>query len=322
MAKTKSELLSEATDLGLEVTTKNTIAEIKEAITAAESKPAESDEPALAKAGKRSAKAVREADEEREKEERKASDTQSDEPVKKTKPVKPTRTRLERRSKNYKQAAKLIDKTKDYSIKDAIKLAKETSTTKFDATVELHVRLDVDPKQADQNIRGTVVLPAGTGQTLRVAVFAEGDDVKKAKDAGADIALGDELLQQLEKEQIDFDVLISTPKNMAKLGKFARVLGPKGLMPNPKSGTVTTDVAKAVTEAKAGKVEYRVDSAGIVHSVVGKVSFKEEDLVENMRAVLTAIKNAKPANVKSTYVQSVYATTSMGPSVKIAISEV
>ena len=271
----------------------------------------------VAKAGKRSAKAVKEAEEKQAKEERKAKDETTTD-AKPKKQAKPARSRLERRGKKYQETVKDIDKTKEYTLEEAIKLAKKTSTTKFDATVELHARLNVDPKQADQNIRGTVVLPAGSGKTARVAVFAEADDVKQAKAAGADIAESDEFLQKLDKEQIDFDVLIATPKMMAKLGKYARVLGPKGLMPNPKSGTVTTDVAKAVKESKGGKVEYRVDSAGIIHLGVGKVSFSEKELQENLDAVLSAIKAAKPGSIKGALVQSIYLTTSMGPSIKVA----
>lgn len=272
--------------------------------------------PKVAKAGKRSEKAIKEVEEKVAKEERKKSDKE-DKPKTK-KPAPKTRSREERRGKKYQEASKKVDKSKDYSVVDAVKLAKDTSKTKFDATVELHIRLDVDPKQADQNIRGTVVLPAGTGKELKVAVFAEGDDVKQAKSAGADIAEGDEFLQKIDKEQIDFDVLITGPKQMAKLSKYARVLGPKGLMPNPKSGTVTTEIAKAVKEAKAGKLEYRVDSEGIIHLGIGKVSFSEKDLEENIKTIFGVIKTSKPSSVKGTFVKSVYLTTSMGPSIKVS----
>lgn len=274
-----------------------------------------------AKAGKRSAKAVKEAEEKEAKEARKADKSDDETEKKPKKPVKPARSRLERRSKKYQEVAKYIEKNKQYSLKEAVELASKTSTTKFDATVELHVRLGVDPRQADQNIRGTVVLPAGSGKNLRVAVFADVDDVKKANAAGADIAGGDEFLQQLDKGQIDFDVLIATPMLMGKLGKYARILGPKGLMPNPKSGTVAADVAKAVKEAKAGKVEYRVDGTGIVHLGIGKTNFTSAQLLENLQAILGNIKSAKPASLKGTYVQSIYLTTTMGPSITIALSE-
>lgn len=284
----------------------------------------EAKEEVTAKAGKRSAKAIKEAEEKEAKEARKASgDTDEEGEVKKVKkPVKPTRSRLERRGKKYQEAAKLVDKNKQYSLKEAVELAIKTNKTKFDATVELHVKLGVDPRHADQNIRDNVVLPAGTGKKVRVAVFADIDDVKKAKDAGADVAGGDEFLQQLDKGVIDFDVLVATPAMMAKLGKYARVLGPKGLMPNPKSGTVSNDVVKAVKEAKAGKVEYRVDSTGIVHLGVGKTSFKADDVLQNLQAVLASIKAAKPASLKSSYVQAIYLTTTMGPSISVQLSEV
>lgn len=320
MAKTKSELLEQANELGLAVTEKNTVAEIQAAIEGAGSEA----EPQLAKAGKRSAKGVQEAEAKEAKIEHQkhASNDQTEEsPAKPKKSVKPARSRLERRSKKYRELAKDIDKSKQYTVKEAAELATKTSTVKFDATVELHINLGVDPRQADQNIRGTVTLPAGTGKSLKVAVFADVDDAKKAKAAGADIAGGDEFLQQLDKGELNFDVLIATPQMMAKLGKYARLLGPKGLMPNPKSGTVATDVAKAVSEAKAGKVEYRVDSTGIVHLGVGKVSFKPEQLVENIQAVLAGIKAAKPSSVKGNYVKSIYATTTMGPSIAISASE-
>lgn len=276
---------------------------------------------ALAKAGKRSAKGIKETEEKQTKiEHQKHPDEEKTENTKPKEAVKPARSRLERRGKKFRELAKLIDKTKEYSLKDAVELAQKTSTVKFDATVELHIRLGVDPKQADQNIRGTVVLPAGTGKPVKVAVFGDADDVKKAKSAGADIAGSDEFLQQLDKGEINFDVLVATPKVMVKLSKYARILGPKGLMPNPKSGTVTTDVTKAVEEAKAGKVEYRVDSAGIVHLGVAKVSFKTDDIVRNTETALAAIRSAKPSSIKGNYIKSMYLTTSMGPSIKLSIS--
>lgn len=278
-----------------------------------------------AKAGKRSQKAVKEAEEKQAKEERKAekaSEAANDEP--KPAPKVHQRTaedRLKARGKNYRKVYELIDKSKEYSLKEAIDLAVMTSPVKFDATVEVHVNLDVDPRQADQNIRGNLVLPAGTGKTSRIAVLADADDAAKAKKAGADIAGESEILQSLEKGVIEFDILIATPATMAKLGKYARLLGPKGLMPNPKSGTVTTDVAKAVSEAKAGRIEYRVDSTGIVHVPSGKVSFGSDKLLQNLQTILTSIKTAKPASVKGTYLKSIHITTSMGPSIRVANSE-
>jgi len=321
MAK-KAELLEQAHKLKLEVTDKNTIAQIEAAIKDAgvDTEAPIEREADVAKAGKRSQKALEEAEEKEAKEARKASDVDPETVVKPRKAVKPTRSRLERRSKGYKEVAKLVEKDKEYTVGEAIDLALKTSTVKFDASVEMHIRLGVDPKHADQNIRDNVVLPAGTGKSVRVAVFGDDEDIKKAKAAGADIAMADEFLQQLDKGVIDFDVLISSPKSMAKLGKYARILGPKGLMPNPKSGTVAADVAKAVKEAKAGKVEYRVDSTGIVHLAVGKTNFTAEQLKQNIDVVLASIKAAKPASVKGAYVQSIFVTTTMGPSIKVTPS--
>lgn len=280
-------------------------------------------EPTTAKAGKRSPKAIKEAEEKQAKEERKAAvHEETEESAKPKAPVKPARSKLERKGKKFREAAKLVEKGKQYSLKEAIDLALKTNTAKFDATVELHVNLGVDPRHADQNIRGTVSLPAGSGKTIRVAVFADTDDAKKAKDAGADMAGSDDLLQLFDKEQFDFDVLIATPTMMAKLGKYARSLGPKGLMPNPKSGTVTPNVAQAVKEAKAGKVEYRVDSTGIVHLGVGKASFSAADLQKNIQTVFAGIKASKPASLKGNYVKAVYLTTTMGPSIGVATTEI
>lgn len=327
MAETKADLVNKAKELGLQVTSENTMAELRDMIAEAEPKkhdkeslPTEEHEAVVAKAGKRSAKALAEAEEKAAKEERKATG-ETTEAESKPKHVQKTRSKLERASKAYRKAAESIDKTKEYSLKEALDLATKTSTTKFDGTVELHVRLGVDPKQADQNIRETLVLPQGTGRSVRVAVFAEADDVSIAKKAGADVAGADEFLQQLDKGTIDFDVLIATPTVMAKLGKYARVLGPKGLMPNPKSGTVTKDVEKAIQQAKAGKVELRVDETGIVHLGIGKVSFGTDKLLENAQAVFATLKSAKPSSVKGNYVVSIYATTTMGPSIKVATTE-
>jgi large subunit ribosomal protein L1 len=210
-----------------------------------------------------------------------------------------------------------IEKGKVYPLADAIKLAIETSPVKFDATVEMHFRLGVDPRQADQNIRATVTLPAGTGKTVRVAVFAPLDLAKAAKAAGADIAEDEEFTKRLDKEQLDFDVLISTPQYMPKLGKYARLLGPKGLMPNPKAGTVTTDIEKAVKEAKAGKIEYRVDKQAIIHVGLGKVSFGADKITENVNAFIESLKAQKPASIKGQYVKSVFISTTMGPSIQV-----
>lgn len=271
----------------------------------------------LAKAGKHSAKAIKEVEEKQAKQERKASKTDAKTAEAKKAAKKPPRTRLERAGKKYRELAKLIDQSKSYSLNEALELATKTNPAKFDATVELHINLGVDPTQADHNVRGMVSLPAGSGKDVRIAVFADGEDATKAKKAGAELAGVDELTVLLDKEQLDFDVLISTPLMMAKLGKYAKMLGPRGLMPNPKSGTVAADVAKAVTEAKAGRVEYRVDSAGIVHLGVGKVSFGPDKLTQNSEAIISAIRAAKPASLKGAYIESIYVTTSMGPSIKV-----
>ena len=272
-------------------------------------------EEKYAKAGKKSKKHVEEVKAEAERQARKAEAAAAPEKVSGPKPV--TRSRLERRGKNYREAYAKVEKGKAYSLKEAVELAIATSPVKFDATLEMHFRLGVDPRQADQNIRSTVTLPAGTGKDIRVAVFAPLDVCKAAKAAGADIAEDEEFTKRLEKEQLDFDVLISTPQYMPKLGKFARLLGPKGLMPNPKAGTVTTDIEKAVKEAKAGKIEYRVDKQAIVHVGLGKVSFGADKLMENVNAFTESLKSQKPASIKGQYVKSVYMTTSMGPSILV-----
>ncbi len=323
MAK-KADLLEKAKELNLDVTEKNTIADIENAIanatkTNSNNEVEEPQEPTVAKAGKRSAKAKKEAEELAAKEARKEAKADSAEsPVIKK---NPTRSRLERAGKKYREVAKLVNKEQEYSIKDALELAIKTSPVKFDATVELHINLNVDPRQADQNIRDNLVLPSGTGKTVRVAVFAEEDDAKVAKSAGADIAGNEELLKQIDKGIIDFDILIATPAMMPKLGKYARTLGPKGLMPNPKSGTVTADVTKAVQQAKAGRVEYRVDSTGIVHLGVGKISFGTDKLLANAQAVFASVKNNKPSSIKGSYVKAITISSTMGPGIKVQVTE-
>ncbi len=275
------------------------------------------EEEHFAKSGKKSKKHIEEVKAEEERQARKA-ETKAKEAEEKPKGAAPiVRPRIERRGKKYQEVAKLVEKGKVYTLKDAIALATKTSPVKFDATVEAHVRLGVDPRQADQNIRTTVVLPNGNGKTIKVAVFAPLDECKKATAAGADTAEDEEFLKKLEKGNIDFDVLISTPAYMPKLGKFARLLGPKGLMPNPKAGTVTTDIEKAVKEAKAGKVEYRVDKQSIVHIGLGKVSFGEAKLLENANTFFDSLKSQKPASVKGSFVKSVFITTSQGPSIAV-----
>lgn len=276
---------------------------------------------APAKAGKRSEKAIKEAEDKEAKEERKAAKSEGGEKAAEKKaPAPKTRSVLERKGKKFRDAAKLVEADKEYSLSEALELATKTSSVKFDATVEMHIRLGVDPRHADQNIRGNLVLPAGTGKTVRIAVFAEADDAAKAKKAGADIAGIEEVTAALDKGTIEFDVLIAVPAQMAQLGKYARLLGPRGLMPNPKSGTVTPNVVKAVEEAKAGRVEFRVDSTGIVHLGIGKVSFGDKKLEDNANAVMASIRSAKPASVKGNYVKSIFVTTTMGPSIKVAAS--
>ena len=290
--------------------------EVVETEAAVEAAPVE--EKATAKAGKRSAKAIAEAEEKQAKEERKAENAEEAEKPKQH--ANPTRTRLERQGKKFRDAAAKVEKDKKYSLAEAIKVAVETNPTKFDASIELHANLNVDPRHADQNIRDNLVLPAGTGKKVRVAVFAD-DEAAAATKAGADLVGIEAITKELDKGQMNFDILIATPAAMAKLGKYARALGPRGLMPNPKSGTVTTDVTKAVTEAKAGRVEYRVDSTGIVHLAVGKVSFDAAKLEENIRAVFASIKSNKPNSVKGSYVKNVYLSTTMGPSIVVDPSE-
>jgi large subunit ribosomal protein L1 len=323
MAMTKAALLEEAKKLKLKVTAKNTVAEISAAIAnaaVADSPVAaeKTSEPKTAKAGKRSEKGIKEAEEKQAKEERKAHAEEVKEEVE-SKPkqtAKPARSKLERQGKKFRKSAELVDKTKSYGLDEAVELALKTSPVKFDATVELHVNLSVDPRQADQNIRDNLVLPAGSGRKVRIALF---DD---AKIEGIEISGVDNVTKALEKGEMNFDILIATPAQMPKLGKYARTLGPRGLMPNPKSGTVTTDVAKAVAEAKAGRVEYRVDTTGIVHLGIGKASFTQAQLLENLQAVLASIKANKPGSVKGTYFKAIHLTTSMGPSITIDLSAI
>ena len=224
---------------------------------------------------------------------------------------------MAKKSKKYIEAAKLVDRTVAYSVEEAIELVKKTNFAKFDATVEVAFRLGVDPKKADQQIRGAVVLPNGTGKTQRVLVFAKGEKLKEAEAAGADYVGDVEYINKIQQGWFDFDVIVATPDMMGEVGKIGRVLGPKGLMPNPKTGTVTFDVTKAIEEIKAGKVEYRADKAGIIHAPIGKVSFEDDKLVENFMAVFEVIQKAKPAASKGVYMKSVNVTTTMGPAIKV-----
>ncbi|MDI9540898.1 MAG: 50S ribosomal protein L1 [Bacillota bacterium] len=224
---------------------------------------------------------------------------------------------MARRSKNYQAAAKLIEKDKAYPITEAIDLVKKASYAKFDATVELVFRLNVDPRHADQQLRGAMVLPNGTGKTQKVLVITQGAKEQEAKDAGADIVGGKELLEDIKKGWFDFDVIVATPDMMGELGKLGRILGPKGLMPNPKTGTVTMNVAAAIEEIKKGKVTYRTDKEGNVAVILGKASFDTEKLVENYHAIYDVILKARPAAVKGTYMKNVTVCASMSPSVKV-----
>ena len=223
-----------------------------------------------------------------------------------------------KRGKRYREALKLIDTTKAYEAKEAFEVMEKLPKTKFDETVELHVRLGVDSKHADQQVRGTVVLPNGTGKSVKVLVFAKGPKAEEAEKAGADFVGAEELIPKIEKENwFDYDVIVATPDMMGVVGRLGKVLGPKGLMPNPKSGTVTMDVAKAIADIKSGKVEYRLDKTNIIHLGFGKVSFGTDKLLENYNTVMDAIIKAKPAAAKGQYIKSVYVTTTMGPSFNI-----
>lgn len=219
--------------------------------------------------------------------------------------------------KKYRKVAELVDSSRRYDALAACELVKKTATAKFDETVEVAVKLGVDPRHADQMIRGAVILPAGTGKTQRVAVFARGEKAIEAKAAGADIVGADDLVEQVQGGMLDFDVVIASPDMMALVGRLGRVLGPRGLMPNPKTGTVTPDVAKAVSDAKGGKIDYRTERAGIVQAPIGKVSFSAEDLSRNLVMVVDALIRAKPASAKGTYMQSVTISCTMGPGIAV-----
>ena len=225
---------------------------------------------------------------------------------------------MRKRGKKYVEALNKLEKGKAYTKEEAVKLAKETSTSKFVASVELAVRLNLDTKKADQQLRGAIVLPNGTGKSKKVLVIAKGENATKAKEAGADFVGDVDMLEKIEKENwFGFDVMIATPDMMPLLGKLGRVLGPKGLMPNPKTGTVTTDVTKAVSDVKAGRVEYRTDSFGNIHGIIGNTNFTEEQLVENLDAFMSVLIKAKPSTVKGDYVKNISIATTMGPGIKI-----
>ena len=224
--------------------------------------------------------------------------------------------------KRYSEAAKLIEKTKTYDLEEAVALVKKTASAKFDETIEAHFRLGVDGRHADQQVRGAVVLPHGTGKTVKVLVFAKGNKVDEALAAGADYAGGDELVPKLQNEGwLDFDVVVATPDMMGVVGRLGRVLGPKGLMPNPKAGTVTMDVTKAINDIKAGKIEYRLDKSNIIHVPIGKASFTEEQLTDNFQTLIDAVVKAKPAAAKGQYIKSLVVASTMGPGVKLNVTK-
>ena len=224
--------------------------------------------------------------------------------------------------KRYSEAAKLIEKTKTYDLEEAVALVKKTASAKFDETIEAHFRLGVDGRHADQQVRGAVVLPHGTGKTVKVLVFAKGNKVDEALAAGADYAGGDELVPKIQNEGwLDFDVVVATPDMLGVVGRLGRVLGPKGLMPNPKAGTVTMDVTKAINDIKAGKIEYRLDKSNIIHVPIGKASFTEEQLTDNFQTLIDAVVKAKPAAAKGQYIKSLVVASTMGPGVKLNVTK-
>lgn len=224
------------------------------------------------------------------------------------------------RGKRYQEAAKLIDRNASYSPAEALKLVKEAAKAKFDETVEVAIRLGVDPRKADQQVRGAVVLPHGTGRTQKVLVFAKGEKAREAEAAGADYVGDEDLVERISGGWFDFDVVVATPDMMASVGKLGRLLGPRGLMPNPKTGTVTFDVGKAVQEIKAGKIEYRVDRDGNIHAPIGKVSFEVEKLLDNFNTLLEAVQRAKPPAAKGQYIRNISLSSTMGPGVRVALS--
>ncbi len=349
MSQRKADLLDQATSRGLNVSPTMTIKALEALLVAnpaadddglSVSGPVELDESdpddqpvkdagaetededkTFTKAGKRSAKAVAEAGAEAARQARhQATDDEPAELVTKpTKSVKPPRSRLERRSKGYRQAHQQLEADKVYDLPEAVEAIIKTSTTKFDSSVEVAVALGVDVRQADQNIRSSVTLPAGSGRRLRIAVIGSADDLQAGQQAGADIIGDDDFWQNLDRSQFNFDLLIATPQSMAKLGPYAKLLGPRGLMPNPKSGTLTRDVARAVTEAKLGRVEYRADETGVVHLAIGKVSFGPQKLADNLQAFLADLRANQPSSLKGKiYIKSIYLTTTMGPSLRLA----
>ena len=285
----------------------------EEVVEAAEEKAATK---TAAKAGKRSTKAQAEVAQKEAKDAKKAEEAEK-EPVKKIK----QKPRVKKYTKNQKAARELIESDRLYTLKEAVELLPKVSKTKFDASAEIHVTLNIDPRQADQIVRTSTSLPAGTGKTLKVAVIADEKQAEEAKKAGADMVDADSIIKDITKEKIAFDVLIATPDRMGELGKLAKVLGPKGLMPSPKNGTVTADTAKATEEFKKGKVEIKNDANGVVHAAFGKVSFKTEDLYTNIKAVVKALSVSKPSGVKGVFIRNIFVTASMSPSIKVDQTE-
>jgi large subunit ribosomal protein L1 len=229
---------------------------------------------------------------------------------------------MSRIGKSYRKVLDKVDRNQRYQLEESLKLVKETARAKFDETVDIAIRLGVDPRQADQNIRGTVALPHGMGKTVRVLAFAKGEKEREAQEAGADFIGSDELIKKISEGWLDFDKAVATPDMMAAVGRIGKILGPRGLMPNPKTGTVSLDIGKAVREIKAGKLEFRVDKAGIVHVPVGRASFSAEQLIDNARMVLLTILRAKPASAKGNYVKGVTIATTMGPGIKIDLAQI
>ena len=227
---------------------------------------------------------------------------------------------MAKKSKRFREAEKLLEHGKNYSVAEAVELVKKTATTKFDETIEMHVRLGVDPKYADQQVRGAVVLPNGTGKSKRVLAFAKGEKVAEAESAGADFVGSDELVQKIQGGWLDFDVAVATPDMMGVVGRLGKILGPRGLMPNPKLGTVTMDIAKAIAEQKAGKVEYRTDKAGNIHCPIGKASFDNSKLEENYQTLLDTLIKAKPSGAKGQYVKTITLSATMGPGVPVVVT--
>jgi large subunit ribosomal protein L1 len=269
----------------------------------------------VAKSGKRSAKTAKQLEEKEEKEKKKKTPKKVEE-----KPKKTSKNIEKAHSKKYKKALESLDKTKVYSLEDAVSLIKKITFAKFDPTIEMHMNLGIDPKQADQNVRGSLIMPKSLGKKVTIAVLADEKLYPKLKEAGADQYNGEDIITKLSKSKIDFDVLISTPDQMVKLGKFAKILGPKGLMPTPKSGTVTDNPVETVKEIKKGRIEFRNDSYGIIHMAVAKASFEDKDILSNIRSAVEAIRGSKPTSIKGSYIKSVYLTSTMSPSIKIDIA--